>query len=405
MIFDFAKASGCLLFGTLLAGCKFSASASGNVSTADDADARASAETRAPDEKRKGPGFLPFIRFREGKLDYEGVINFEYDEADLRNDAETQATLAEFRKFLSDYPNVKIEVEGHTDSRGSDEYNRDLSERRAASVRRWLIDGGIAEERVTSVGKGEDQPQVSEPESCNDKEPTDTAPCEGPWAENRRVVFRVTKGAETLPAEPPPPPPPPAVSEPEPAVADECPWLWGGHLNALGPNSWITLAAATQPGVCWLELSLGAGLGWNRRDGDAPGGDANLSFEALTIPLRGRFWLMDTHSPILDAGFGYSHYWMRADISDDAGNTGRYRERRGWLVGHAGVGYGFRGNGARPGPRLALIAGGLLHLAKLHDAENPGANPAAPGVRAALDAVGIVDDFEPYGEISFGYLF
>jgi hypothetical protein len=188
------------------------------------------------------------IQFKEGKLDYSGVINFEYDKADLKKDTETESTLAEFKKFLSEHPNVNIEVEGHTDSRGTDEYNRDLSDRRAASVRKWLIDNGIAQDRITSVGKGEDSPQVAEPEACNDKEPEDTAPCEQPWGVNRRVVFQVTKGAETLPPEPPPAPAPVAEPEPPPPAppVEECPWLFGGHLNALGPNSWVSWCAGTR---------------------------------------------------------------------------------------------------------------------------------------------------------------
>jgi outer membrane protein OmpA-like peptidoglycan-associated protein len=364
-------------------------------------------------EASTSPGLVdkalnPTITFREGKLDYKGVINFEYDKADLKKDAGTESTLAEFKKFLGEHPNVNVEVEGHTDSRGSDEYNRSLSDRRAASVRKWLVDNGIAQDRVTSVGKGEDHPQVPEPEPCNDQEPKDTKPCEEAWGANRRVVFQVTKGAETLPAEPAAPPPPVARTESPPPAREACPWLWGGHFNVLGPNSWINVAGATQPGVCWLELSLGLGLGWGDVSGETADASGDGDYFSLTVPFRGRFWFMQTHSLIGDAGFGFTHYRMSADVEDDAGATGSYKRRTTPLIGHLGVGYGYRGNGAQAGPRLALVVGGLFHLTKLADSsmstEAGFANPGA--LQAELDSdSNRLRRFEPYGEVSLGWLF
>lgn len=405
---NFRAAGGLLVACAALAGCKFSASASGSVKSSGDmagsADASVS-EQPAPEPPRDSSA----ITFREGRLDYEGVINFEYDKADLRSDAETQRTLAEFEKFLAAHPNVSIEIEGHTDSRGSDEYNRSLSERRAASVRRWLIEHGIAEDRVTSVGKGEDQPQVPEPDACNDKVPADTSPCEQAWAANRRVVFKVTKGAETLPEpEPPAATEPASVATPAPAPTNECPWLWGGHFNGLGPNSWVVLSGATQPGVCWLELSLGVGLGWRNLDAEAQNATGDGRYFSLTVPLRGRFWFMDRHSLIADAGLGVTHYRISADLEDGAGVKGEYRRRTTPLIGHLGIGYGFRPNGPRPGPRLALVVGGLLHLTGLGNSEIdvPAGFANAAALQAALDDESDeLTDLEPYGEISVGWLF
>jgi outer membrane protein OmpA-like peptidoglycan-associated protein len=79
---------------------------------------------------------------------------------------------------LSACPNVGIVVEGHTDSRGSDEYNQSLSERRAKSVHDFLGAAGVAASRLSSVGVGEAQPAGS----------NDTA--EG-RQKNRRVELRV----------------------------------------------------------------------------------------------------------------------------------------------------------------------------------------------------------------------
>jgi outer membrane protein OmpA-like peptidoglycan-associated protein len=404
----FARTGGLLLFVGALAGCKFSASASADVKSSGDAQAEARASATDEAGRKENP-FVSAIKLKEGKLDYKGVINFEYDKADLRKDSETQATLSEFKKFLAEHPNVNIEIEGHTDSRGSDEYNRDLSDRRAASVKKWLADGGIASDRVTSVGKGEDSPQVPEPDACNDKEPKDTAPCEEPWAKNRRVVFRVTKGAETIPAEPAPAPPPVARAEPEPKPEPEsCPWLWGGHLNAFGPNSWINVAGATQPGVCWLELSLGLGLGWGDVSAETNSASGDGDYFSLTVPFRGRFWFMQTHSLIGDAGFGFTHYRMSADVEDDAGVEGEWERKTTPLIAHLGLGYGYRGNGPQAGPRFALVLGGLFHVTKLADSTmstdagfvNPG------GLQGELDSdSNRLRKFEPYGEVSIGWLF
>jgi OOP family OmpA-OmpF porin len=302
-----------ILFATLAAsGCRFSASAQGSVKSSGEAEGSASADVEEPAEPTPAPEIATgqSITLKEGKLDYEGVINFEYDKANLRDDSATQGTLAEFRAFLQKHSEVSMEVEGHTDSRGTDQYNRDLSDRRAASVRVWLVDNGIAEERITSVGKGEDEPQTPEPTECDDKLPKDQSVCEAPWATNRRVVFRVTGGAETVQvaeAEPEPPPPEPPPPEPVEPVAAGCPWLYGGHANLLGPNSWVTLAGAVQPGICWLELSLGVGIGFGEFEAsEAAGGSAEGDYVSFTVPLRGRIWFMDRHSLIGDVGVGGS---------------------------------------------------------------------------------------------------
>ena len=391
-----------LFLGGALSGCQFSASASGDVKSSGDAHADATASIQ-----ETPPSGSSGIKLKEGKLDYQGVINFEYDKAELQKDKGTETTLAEFKKFLTEHPGVNIEIEGHTDSRGTDQYNRDLSDRRAASVKKWLADNGIAADRVTSVGKGEDQPQVPEPDACNDKEPKDTAPCEEPWAKNRRVVFRVTKGAETIPAEPAPAPPPVAHAEPAPEP-ESCPWLWGGHLNVFGPNSWINVAGATQPGVCWLELSLGLGLGWGDVSAETNSASGDGDYFSLTVPFRGRVWFMQTHSLIGDAGFGFTHYRMSADVEDDAGVEGEWKRRTTPLIAHLGLGYGYRGNGPQAGPRLALVLGGLFHVTKLADStmttDSGFVNPG--GLQDELDSdSNRLRKFEPYGEVSIGWLF
>lgn len=407
---------GILLTGT---GCQFSASASGEVNSAG-ADGSADASlSAASEEPAPAPEPAPerSIVLKEGKLDYQGVINFEYDKAALRNDPDTTRTLGEFENFLKQHGDVSIEIEGHTDSRGSDDYNRDLSDRRAASVRAWLIERGIAEDRVTAVGKGEDEPQVPEPPECDDKRPKDTSPCEEIWAKNRRVVFEVTQGAETI-AEPekPPPPPPPPEPEPEPPVVAEpveaCPWLWGGHGNALGPNSWLIVAGAVQPGICWLEPSLGLGLGFGgiTAEDPPPGTEGEGRHWVLNVPLRARIWFMDVHAPIADVGVGLSRYWISADLEDSMGVSGEYSRDSTVVYGHLGAGYGYRPNGAQAGFRLGIVVGALLHFNDLEDSSTSSDAGFAPAELAELqrqlnhDSEGL-NNVEPYGEVSFGWLF
>jgi outer membrane protein OmpA-like peptidoglycan-associated protein len=77
---------------------------------------------------------------------------------------------------LNEYPDVKLEIQGHTDDTGSDEYNLDLSDRRAASVKTYFVSKGVAEDRLVTKGYGETQPEVENTSKAN-------------RSQNRRVVF------------------------------------------------------------------------------------------------------------------------------------------------------------------------------------------------------------------------
>jgi outer membrane protein OmpA-like peptidoglycan-associated protein len=100
--------------------------------------------------------------------------HFAFDKSNLT--AQAKDTLQQVVRTLQAYPDAKIEIEGHTDSVGSETYNQALSERRALSVKNYLISQGIAERRITTRGFGESQPVA------------DNATAEG-RTENRRVVI------------------------------------------------------------------------------------------------------------------------------------------------------------------------------------------------------------------------
>jgi OOP family OmpA-OmpF porin len=85
-------------------------------------------------------------------------VNFDYDKATIRPDA--YAVLDTVGRVLTKWPGLKIEIGGHTDSRGSDAYNRALSQRRAASVRAYLLAHfqQFKPAQITSKGYGESKP-------------------------------------------------------------------------------------------------------------------------------------------------------------------------------------------------------------------------------------------------------
>ncbi|HEX7421964.1 MAG TPA: OmpA family protein [Thermoanaerobaculia bacterium] len=91
----------------------------------------------------------------------EGEINvrltsdilFDVDSAALRSESRT--TLQDLATNFRQYPDELIDVEGHTDSTGTSEYNQSLSNRRANSVRDFLVDNGVASRSITAVGYGE----------------------------------------------------------------------------------------------------------------------------------------------------------------------------------------------------------------------------------------------------------
>jgi peptidoglycan-associated lipoprotein len=106
------------------------------------------------------------------------VLYFDYDSSEIR--PEYTAVIAAHGKRLSSSPGMKIRLEGHTDERGSPEYNIALGERRAQAVRRALMLQGAADGQATTVSYGEERPAV---------EGSD----ESAWAKNRRVEIVVSK--------------------------------------------------------------------------------------------------------------------------------------------------------------------------------------------------------------------
>lgn len=113
----------------------------------------------------------------------EARVHFDYDRSAIRSDAEQR--LMQKVAVMRANPEVRIRIEGHTDERGSIEYNLALGQRRAESARDYLVNFGIAANRIETVSWGEDRPLVR-------------ASNEEAWAMNRRAEFRIIAGGEPL---------------------------------------------------------------------------------------------------------------------------------------------------------------------------------------------------------------
>lgn len=103
-------------------------------------------------------------------------VFFDYDQYNIR--ADQRGTVEALAAWLDTNPSVTLTIEGHADERGTREYNLALGERRANSVRDYLVALGINPARLSTVSYGEERPAVL---GSNDSA----------WAQNRRSVFAV----------------------------------------------------------------------------------------------------------------------------------------------------------------------------------------------------------------------
>jgi len=87
------------------------------------------------------------------------IIYFDYDKSEIKS--EYVSVLAAHAKFLNANTGGKVRLEGHTDERGSREYNIGLGERRAQAVRRALLLQGVGENQITTISYGEERPAAS----------------------------------------------------------------------------------------------------------------------------------------------------------------------------------------------------------------------------------------------------
>lgn len=103
-------------------------------------------------------------------------IHFDFDKSDIKTDA--REALQKNADWLQKNPDIKIQIEGHCDERGTAEYNLALGERRAMSTKKYLISLGISADRIYTISYGEELP-------------IDPNHSEDAWAKNRRAHFLV----------------------------------------------------------------------------------------------------------------------------------------------------------------------------------------------------------------------
>jgi len=116
------------------------------------------------------------VTAQEIKIDLAADVLFDFDKADLKPRAEGK--LNQLLTVVNSKPGSRIAIEGHTDLRGDAPYNQALSQRRAESVRTWLVAHGVAAGRISATGAGESRPLR-------------TGTTEADHQANRRVEIRI----------------------------------------------------------------------------------------------------------------------------------------------------------------------------------------------------------------------
>lgn len=129
------------------------------------------------------PTPAPVDRTAEVRSMIQEMIYFDFDQADLRPDA--RAVLDRKIPLFQANPDMRIRISGHADERGSDEYNIALGQRRAAAAKAYLVQRGIAENRIEIASYGEERPV------CD----VNTEEC---YQQNRRDEFEIIAGGTML---------------------------------------------------------------------------------------------------------------------------------------------------------------------------------------------------------------
>jgi OOP family OmpA-OmpF porin len=129
-----------------------------------------------PDPKKNG---CPVARVEQGQIKIREQVQFAYNSAVILKTSDF--IIEAVTKILQDHPEIKkVSIEGHTDSKGGDAFNKALSQQRANAVMKALIKKGIDKKRLSAKGYGEEKP-------------LDTNDTEEGRANNRRVEFHIVE--------------------------------------------------------------------------------------------------------------------------------------------------------------------------------------------------------------------
>jgi peptidoglycan-associated lipoprotein len=159
-----------VMSGLALAACK---SKPPTLPDASNAPEQTGAETsRAGDTDVSGRGLDANEQAKQAAIQTGTIVYFDYDRAEIK--PEFVPIVTAHAKYLNTNSGNKIRLEGHSDERGSREYNIGLGERRAQAVRRALMLQGVTEAQITTVSYGEERPAMQGSD-------------ESAYAKNRRV--------------------------------------------------------------------------------------------------------------------------------------------------------------------------------------------------------------------------
>jgi len=182
-----------LALAAALAACAPSATPSAGSSSGPGTSKSPGADSRAGEGAQRGAqesdtGASSLKQLQEGKSPVTPAsspmkdVYFDFDRYDLSADART--TLRANAEWLKTNSGARVEIEGHCDDRGTNEYNLALAAKRAQSAREYLATLGVAADRLSTISYGEEIPV------CNE-------PTEGCWRQNRRARFVILQNRPT----------------------------------------------------------------------------------------------------------------------------------------------------------------------------------------------------------------
>jgi peptidoglycan-associated lipoprotein len=123
------------------------------------------------------PGSAEDLRVNVGD-----TVHFDYNQYNIKD--EDRGTLQRQAQWLQKYPQVRVQIQGNCDERGTEEYNLALGARRANAVKEYLVSLGVSSARIDTISYGKERPVCTE----------STEEC---WAQNRRGVTVITSGGAT----------------------------------------------------------------------------------------------------------------------------------------------------------------------------------------------------------------
>jgi peptidoglycan-associated lipoprotein len=147
--------------------------------SANAAQAKAAAAAKAKQDSIAAANAATDAAKAAARAEFAYAVYFDFDKSTLTDSG--KKLLDRKIQIMNANPTLGIQIEGHTDERGSAEYNLALGQQRAASVKRYLTQHGIADSRITIISYGEEKP-------------ADPGHDEPSWSHNRRAEFVITVG-------------------------------------------------------------------------------------------------------------------------------------------------------------------------------------------------------------------